>query len=193
MKEIEELRLGLETAYIDGNVASNLMYKPQFVSNNYKEGKKVLSSIEDELLMCDQFQISVAFITLGGIEPLLQTLKELEKKHIPGEILTTNREWNTKVVLTEQGEVAQKIVEEFEELWHSEHALTFSEFYDNYKLQPNRMQVGFISNLRQIIEAGEERALLISATGAHVILMTGRKALNYKEFGPVFFIMGNKI
>ena len=82
MKEIEELRLGLETAYIDGNVASNLMYKPQFVSNNYKEGKKVLSSIEDELLMCDQFQISVAFITLGGIEPLLQTLKELEKKPI---------------------------------------------------------------------------------------------------------------
>lgn len=193
MKEIEELRLGLETAYIDGNVASNLMYKPQFVSNNYKEGKKVLSSIEDELLMCDQFQISVAFITLGGIEPLLQTLKELEKKHISGEILTTNREWNTKVVSTEQGEVAQKIVEEFEELWHSEHALTFSEFYDNYKLQPNRMQVGFISNLRQIIEAGKERALLISATGAHVILMTGRKALNYKEFGPVFFIMGNKI
>lgn len=193
MNEIEELRLGLETAYIDGNVASNLIYKPQFVSNNYKEGKKVLSSIEDELLMCNQFQISVAFITLGGIEPLLQTLKELEKKHIPGEILTTNREWNTKVVSTEQGEVAQKIVEEFEELWHSEHALTFSEFYDNYKLQPNRMQVGFISNLRQIIEAGEERALLISATGAHVILMTGRKALNYKEFGPVFFIMGNKI
>lgn len=193
MKEIEELRLGLETAYIDGNVALNLMYKPQFVSNNYKEGKKVLSSIEDELLMCDQFQISVAFITLGGIEPLLQTLKELEKKHIPGEILTTNREWNTKVVSTEQGEVAQKIVEEFEELWHSEHALTFCEFYDNYKLQPNRMQVGFISNLRKIIEAGKERALLISATGAHVILMTGRKALNYKEFGPVFFIMGNKI
>lgn len=253
MKEIEELRLGLETAYIDGNVASNLMYKPQFVSNNYKEGKKVLSSIEDELLMCDQFQISVAFITLGGIEPLLQTLKELEKKHISGEILTTNylnfsepkaleklnqlqnitlkmydveaaeegfhtkgyifkkeeiyriiigssnmtrsalttnREWNTKVVSTEQGEVAQEIVEEFEELWNSEHALTFNEFYENYKqkyeiikrqreiakedpvtsiekykLQPNRMQVGFISNLRQIIEAGEERALLISATG----------------------------
>lgn len=41
MNEIEELRLGLETAYIDGNVASNLMYKPQFVSNNYKEGKNV--------------------------------------------------------------------------------------------------------------------------------------------------------
>lgn len=30
MKEIEELRLGLETAYIDENVASNLMYKRGF-------------------------------------------------------------------------------------------------------------------------------------------------------------------
>lgn len=33
-----------------------------------------------------------------------------------------------------------------------------------------------------------KRALLISVTGAHVILMTGRKALIYKEFGPVFSI-----
>lgn len=253
MGKIDELRLGFETAYIDGDVASNLAYKPQFVSNNYKEGKKVLSSIEDELLACDQFQISVAFITLGGIEPLLQTLKELEKKNIPGEILTTNylnfsepkalkklnelknitlkmydveaanegfhtkgyifkkeeiyriiigssnmtksalttnREWNTKVFSTEQGEVAREIVEEFKDLWSSRYALEFDQFYESYKekykiikrqreiakqdeitsierykLQPNRMQVGFISNLRKIIEAGEKRALLISATG----------------------------
>lgn len=30
--------------------------------------------------------------------------------------------------------------------------------------------------------------MLISVTGAHVILMTGRKTLIYKEFGPVFSI-----
>lgn len=60
MSEINELRLGFETAYIDENVASNLAFKPQFVSNKYKEGKKVLSSIEGELLACDQFQISEA-------------------------------------------------------------------------------------------------------------------------------------
>ena len=261
MGKIDELRLGFETAYIDGDVASNLAYKPQFVSNNYKEGKKVLSSIEDELLACDQFQISVAFITLGGIEPLLQTLKELEKKNIPGEILTTNylnfsepkalkklnelknitlkmydveaanegfhtkgyifkkeeiyriiigssnmtksalttnREWNTKVFSTEQGEVAREIVEEFKDLWSSRYALEFDQFYESYKekykiikrqreiakqdeitsierykLQPNRMQVGFISNLRKIIEAGEKRALLISATGERGIFVTG--------------------
>lgn len=253
MDKRDELRLGFETAYIDGSVASNSFYSPQFVSNNYKDGKKVLSSIEDELLRCDKFQISVAFITLGGITPLLQTLKELEKKNIPGEILTTNylnfsepkaleklnglsnitlkmydvqeagegfhtkgyifktdevyriiigssnitstaltrnQEWNTKLVSTEQGEMAREIVAEFNRLWNSEYALEFSEFYESYKeqykiikhqrdiarkdqvvslekyrLKPNSMQVGFITNLKKILEAGEDRALLISATG----------------------------
>ena len=79
MSKIDELRLGFETAYINGSAASNSLYRPQFVSNNHKEGKKVLSSVEDELLKCDRFQISVAFITMSGITPLLQTLKELEK------------------------------------------------------------------------------------------------------------------
>ena len=253
MDKRDELRLGFETAYINGSVASNSFYSPQFVSNNYKDGKKVLSSIEDELLRCDKFQISVAFITLGGITPLLQTLKELEKKNIPGEILTTNylsfsepkaleklnglsnitlkmydvqeagegfhtkgyifktdevyriiigssnitsaaltrnQEWNTKLVSTEQGEMAKEIVAEFNRLWNSEYALEFNELYENYKeqykiikhqrdiarkdqvvsiekyrLKPNSMQVGFITNLKKILEAGEDRALLISATG----------------------------
>lgn len=249
----DELRLGFETAFVDGNVASNLAYKPQFVSNNHREGKKVLSSIEDELLACDHFQISVAFITMSGITPLLQTLKELEGRNIPGEVLTTNylnfsepralkklnelsnitlkmydveaadegfhtkgyifkreeiyriiigssnitsaaltsnREWNTKIVSTEDGEMAQGIVAEFKELWTSSYSLEFDDFYEvyrerykiikhqreiakqdeitsleKYKLQPNSMQVGFITNLKKILEAGENRALLISATG----------------------------
>ena len=253
MSKIDELRLGFETAYIDGSVVSNNIYRPQFVSNNHKEGKKVLSSIEDELLVCDGFQISVAFITMNGITPLLQTLKELEKRNIKGEILTTNylnfsepkalkklnelsnitlkmydvevanegfhtkgyifrkeeiyhiitgssniisaaltdnREWNTKLVSTVHGETAKEIVTEFNELWNSNYALTFDEFYENYnehykiikhqrevakqeeitsiekyKLQPNSMQIGFIINLKKILEAGEDRALLISATG----------------------------
>ena len=75
MSKIDEVRLGFETAYIDGSVVSSSVYRPQFVSNNHREGKKVLSSIEDELLSCDRFQISVAFITMSGITPLLTTLK----------------------------------------------------------------------------------------------------------------------
>ena len=63
---------GFETAFINQGSTSNLAYKPQFISNNYKEGRKVLSSIEDELSKCDEFSISVAFITESGITPLLQ-------------------------------------------------------------------------------------------------------------------------
>lgn len=40
MSKIDELRLGFETAYIDGSVVSNNIYRPQFVSNNHKEGRK---------------------------------------------------------------------------------------------------------------------------------------------------------
>lgn len=252
-EKLQELRNGFETAYIDKTSTSNLAYKPQFISNDYKQGKKVLSSIEDELMTCDQFQISVAFITMGGITPLLQILQELEEKGIKGEILTTNylsfsepealktlnalsnitlkmydvdkfgegfhtkgyifrkaeiyriiigssnitktalttnREWNTRIVSTSQGEMSKSVVDEFYELWNSKYALDFDEFYENYKkryelikkqrklarseeitsiekyrLQPNSMQIGFITNLQKIVEAGEKRALLISATG----------------------------
>lgn len=58
MSYIDEVKQGLETAYIDGSVVSNLSYRPQFVSNNFKEGNKVISSIEEELASCDSFQIS---------------------------------------------------------------------------------------------------------------------------------------
>ena len=76
MSKINEMRLGFETAYIDGSVVSSSTYRPQFVSNNHKEGKKVLSSIEDELLSCDGFQISVAFITMSGIRLEKRKIKD---------------------------------------------------------------------------------------------------------------------
>ena len=104
--------------------------------------------------------------------------------------LTVNKEWNTKLISTENGEVAEEIVEEFHNLWNSEYALPYDDFYDIYKeryniikhqreiakreeipslekyrLKPNSMQERFIANLRKILEQGEERALLISATG----------------------------
>ena len=246
---IKELQNGLSAAYINGFVAANLAYKPAFVSNNPEEGKKVISSVEDELLRCDQFQISVAFITMGGVTPLLQTLKELEEKGVKGQILTTNylnfsepraleklnglknitlkmydveaagngfhtkgyifkkeeiyriiigssnmtsaaltvnKEWNTKLISTENGEGAEEIVEEFQKLWNSEYALPYDDFYEVYKERYN-----IIKHQREIAKS-EERALLISATGAWVILMTGRKVLIYKGFRPVFSIMGNK-
>ena len=45
--------------------------------------------------------------------------------------------------------------------------------------EPNSMQVGFIKNLRKIQEAGERKALLISATGERGIFVTGGRNLGF--------------
>lgn len=65
--KITELQSGFNTAFIDGSYNSNLAYRPQFIYNDNKNGQKVFSTIEDELLNCDSFAISVAFITRGGM------------------------------------------------------------------------------------------------------------------------------
>ena len=41
------------------------------------------------------------------------------------------------------------------------------------------MQTGFITNLKKILESGEDRALLISATGERDIFMTGERNLGF--------------
>lgn len=89
-EKILELEKGYHTAFIDRSFRSNLAYRPQFIYNDNQNGQKVFASIEGELLHCDSFAISVAFITRGGITPLLQTLQELAHKGIPGKILTTD-------------------------------------------------------------------------------------------------------
>ncbi len=89
-EKIREIQNGLCTAFIDGALRSNLAYKPQFIYNDNKNGQKVFVAIEEELLRCDRFAVSVAFITKGGITPLLQTLQELKRRGIPGRILTTD-------------------------------------------------------------------------------------------------------
>ena len=175
----EKITKSMATAYIDSTINSNLAYRPEFVSNDYRQGKKVLVSIDKELKNCDEFCISVAFIKMSGITPLLMTLKELERKGIPGKIITTdyqiftepkaldklaelknislkiykcdpsndgfhtkgyifrkdelyriiigssnmtisaittNREWNTKIASTQDGQVAKDILDEFK-IW----------------------------------------------------------------------------
>ena len=49
----------------------------------------------------------------------------------------------------------------------------------NYKRCGANEKVGFIVNLKKIIEAGEERALLISATGERDIFMTSERNLEF--------------
>ena len=87
-QKIAELRAGLETGFINSGYNSSLAYQPQFLSNNHKEGKKVLSSIENELMFCDKFQISVAFITMGGKIESGETTQQALKREIMEELDT---------------------------------------------------------------------------------------------------------
>ena len=50
MKKYEELENGLQTAFINHAVNSNLAYRPEFISNDYKQGKKVLVKPDREAL-----------------------------------------------------------------------------------------------------------------------------------------------
>lgn len=269
MINMKDLQSGLETAFIDYRTHSNLACRPEFVSNDSDRGKRVISSIEEELLNCDEFSISVAFITLGGITPLLQVLKELETRGIRGRILTTdyqmfndpraldklhelknielkmfhteedrdgfhtkgyifkkdelyriiigssnmtakalkvNREWNTKLVGYESGEVVSDILREFRVLWSAQNSLDYEDFIENYRvryalikkqrkiaraqepvsleeyrLQPNAMQVGFVKNIKTLLAEKETRALLISATGTG---KTYASAFALREMNP---------
>ena len=282
MNHRDKILNGATTAFIDASYKSSAAYKPTFISNDHTNGVKVMTTIEDELRKCESFVFSVAFITLGGITPLLQTLKELEEKGIPGKVLTTdynmftdpkaldklaefsnielrmyreeallhpvnesndeespsvdterigfhtkgyifkkdgtytiligssnmtqkalsvNKEWNTKVVSTSEGEMYQTVSDAFEKLWNDpKHTEAYSDFIndyrtryaiikkqrkialeaaknaagdsrfgavslDQYKLKPNSMQVDFINNLSKLVDDGEDKALLISATG----------------------------
>lgn len=88
--KIIELKNGLHTAFIDSTWNSDLAYRPEFISNNYRQGKKVLSEIDKELDHCEEFCISAAFINMSGLEPLLQTLRDLKERGIPGKVLTTD-------------------------------------------------------------------------------------------------------
>ena len=284
MGKLEELKSGIKTAYINSSYNSNLAYRPEFISNDYKQGKKVLVSIEEELKRCEEFCISVAFINSGGITPLLMTLKELEKKGIKGKILTTdyqmftepkaldtlaslsnitlkmyrcnaviggfhtkgyifkedniyriiigssnmtlsaitkNKEWNTKIVSAESGEIAENIVNEFKQLWNSDNCYEYSKIIeeysaeylknkiiqkqhyiarqeqiielDKYKLQPNKMQVEFITNLKKMYANGIDRALLLSSTGTG---KTYASAFAMREIGfrkVLFLVHRNQI
>lgn len=62
--------------------------QPLFISN--APGNTMQAFLDNELSKCQEFIISVAFISRSGLAPLKQTLLELEKRGIPGKILTTN-------------------------------------------------------------------------------------------------------
>ncbi|MHC1682914.1 MAG: DUF3427 domain-containing protein [Clostridiaceae bacterium] len=85
-----EILKASEAGFINNLVDSNLALIPKLIVNDYSKGNKVLNEIISELTKCNEFLISVAFITHSGITALLETLKYLDKKGVKGKILTTD-------------------------------------------------------------------------------------------------------
>ncbi|WP_035960427.1 DEAD/DEAH box helicase [Fusobacterium ulcerans] len=74
-----------KTSSINLNIESSKNFQHRLLCN---KDEKIITTLRKELESCDEFIISVAFITEGGLALILEELKELENRNIKGKILT---------------------------------------------------------------------------------------------------------
>lgn len=79
----------LRASFIGSEKPSDDRYAPKIVMNDKESATDVLSIIKNELADCTSFDFSVAFVTAGGIQVLVEALKLLEKRGATGRILTS--------------------------------------------------------------------------------------------------------
>ncbi len=123
--------------------------------------------------------------------------------------LAVNKEWNVEFTSLEEGEMLAELKREFNDLWAQADDLNdvlpeYEKIYKDNKnfksirkitdelkeqnikdLTPNIMQEDFIKNLRSLIKQGENRAILVSATGTG---KTYASAFAVKDFKPKRFL-----
>ena len=75
----------LKTSSIDFNIDSDEKYQYELITNGEE---KIVTRLRKYFEDCDEFIISVAFITMGGLSLFLEEFKKLENKGIKGKILT---------------------------------------------------------------------------------------------------------
>jgi superfamily II DNA or RNA helicase len=85
----ERLSASLHAGFVDMTQPAYQPFLPNLIVNNQVEGKKVLTTILHELNDCEEFWISVAFVTTSGVAALMQTLIDLEVKGVHGKILVS--------------------------------------------------------------------------------------------------------
>ncbi|MFD3276526.1 DEAD/DEAH box helicase [Aquirufa echingensis] len=262
----DEFFNNIKAGFIEKSIESSGEYIPRLLTNERSEGVKVLSSIIAELNSCQEFWFSVAFLTNGGLQSLLNTFKELQNQQIKGRILvsqylnftqpealkrllkfknielrintndnfhskgylfkkgeyynliigssnltatalSTNKELNLKVSAKIDSYIIQKALLEFNNDFNSS-IIVDEAFIDQYeaeyensknlqseyifkqieitpagkkKISPNVMQVEALANLKKLRSEGNDKALLISATGTGKTYLS---AFDAKEFNP---------
>jgi len=85
----DDFKNSLFTGFIDKSIESELIYRPQLLTNKIIPKEKVLSFLLQEFDTCDEFCISVAFVTTSGVAVLLNTLNSLEKRGVKGKVLVS--------------------------------------------------------------------------------------------------------
>lgn len=85
----DEFYNNIKAGFIEKSIDSSGEYIPRLLTNERSAGVKVLSSIIAELNSCEEFWFSVAFLTNGGLQSLLNTFKELQNQKIKGKILVS--------------------------------------------------------------------------------------------------------
>ena len=257
----------IQTGFINHMIQSDKAYRPELLTNDHKQGKKVLSTILRELESCDEFWFSVAFVTTGGIATLMNTLIELEKKNIKGKILASqylnftqpealkrikqfknielriategafhskgylfkkkgvydliigssnltqtalcsNKEWNLKISATEESELIDQAVKEFQKEFDAAQIVTDKyllkygllwkermqfertikqkrKTIDKVVITPNLMQCEALENIKHLRAEGKKKALLVSATGTGKTFLS---AFDVQQFRPKKFL-----
>ena len=84
-----KLSQSLKSSFIQEDPGADDRYSPHIVRNDKRSGSNVLAVLKGELATCASFDLSVAFITSSGVQVLVEILADLERRHIPGRILTS--------------------------------------------------------------------------------------------------------
>lgn len=78
---------GLIQGYVDETHPYIEGYEPQLIVNEHTQALKVLSVYQKCLLGCDSFQMAIAFLSDSGLQALLATFLECERRGIQGQII----------------------------------------------------------------------------------------------------------
>lgn len=128
--------------------------------------------------------------------------------------LKSNIEWNVSVISKKDDTFVKEVLEEYLNLWEDTSVLN-EEFLENYKsfieeirkaekrksidfsdyeiIKPNHMQKRAIDNLNRLRHCGEDRALVIAATGTGKTYMSAFDVINYKPQKMLFLVHREEI
>ncbi|MBV7273762.1 DEAD/DEAH box helicase [Clostridiaceae bacterium UIB06] len=128
--------------------------------------------------------------------------------------LKSNIEWNVRVVSKKDNSFVKEVLEEYLKLWEDTNIVTeeflnnYSSFiseikkvekikkldFDDYELiKPNHMQKRAIDNLNRLRGFGENRALVIAATGTGKTYMSAFDVINFKPRKMLFLVNREEI